>query len=71
MKKSLKMVFLDTLNKKQSILIPEVKDSITPTEVLTLAETIVAANIFGDELVGFTKALEAELISKDVTTYAF
>lgn len=71
MKKSLKLVFLDTLNKKQSILIPEVKDAITPAEILSLAQSIVTANIFGDELVSYTKAIEAELISKGVTSYTF
>jgi hypothetical protein len=64
------MVFQNQAGNNVSISIPEVKDTLTQTEIKTLMELIVSKNIFesiGGDLVNL---MEANLISRDVQEIA-
>jgi hypothetical protein len=64
------MVFQNQAGNNVSISIPEVKDTLTQTEIKTLMELIVSKNIFesiGGDLVNL---MEANIISRDVQEIA-
>lgn len=71
MERTLKLVYLDTMGDKYTILIPYIKSDITNAEIRTLSDAILQSNIFGDEVRSLDKAVEAVLTSKDTTTLTF
>lgn len=71
MERTLKLVYLDTMGDKYTILIPYIKSDITNAEIRTLTDAILQSDIFGDEARSLDKAVEAVLTSKDVTTLTF
>lgn len=71
MERTLKLVYLDTMGDKYTILIPYIKSDITNAEIRALTDAILQSDIFGDEARSLDKAVEAVLTSKDVTTLTF
>jgi hypothetical protein len=67
---TLQMVFQNQLGRNVAINIPEVREDVTPEEIKTLMELILAKNIFDSTGGDIVSLMEANLISRDVQEIA-
>jgi hypothetical protein len=63
---TLQMVFQNQLGRNVAINIPEVREDVTPEEIKTLMELILAKNIFDSTGGSLVALMEANLVSREV-----
>ena len=63
---TLQMVFQNQLGRNVAINIPEVREDVTPEEIKTLMELILAKNIFDSTGGNLVALMEANLVSREV-----
>jgi hypothetical protein len=68
--KSLQMVFLNSVGKNVSINISGIKDDVTPAEIKTVMELIIAKNIFDSTGGDLKSIMSANMVSRDVQELA-
>jgi hypothetical protein len=66
MDKTLQMVFLNNSGKSVSLNISGVKDDVTPVEIKTVMELIIAKNIFDSTGGDLKTIMSANVVSRDV-----
>jgi hypothetical protein len=63
---TLQMVFQNQLGRNVAINIPEVREDVSPEEIKTLMELILAKNIFDSTGGNLVALMEANLVSREV-----
>lgn len=67
--KVLQMVFKNTAGEKVTISVDDPKDTLTEAQIKTAMETIIEKNIFMKNNYDLISAVEAKIVTKEITEY--